>query len=103
MILNGINSIRIDINSARHVVVSTRKKVMPVVELASSTETNKKKQNTKPFKNNLDSNQNHLNATSTLLSTDGKYYRANLLNEIVDKMSGIEPRYYPGHLVEYYA
>jgi hypothetical protein len=101
--LNGINSIRFDVNTARYTDASPRKKILPVGELKSATETDKKKQFIKQLDNNLDSNQKQSNATSELLLSDGKYYRANLLNEIVNKMSGIEPRHYPGHLVEYYA
>ena len=101
--MNGINSIRFDVNTARHAAASPRQKILPVGELKSATETDKKNQFIKPLHNNQDSNKKQSNATAELLLSDGKYYRANLLNEIVDKMSGIEPRHYPGHLVEYYA
>lgn len=101
--MNGINSIRFDVNTARYAAASSRNKILPVGELKSATETDKKKQYIKPLNNNLDSNQKQSEATSELLLSDGKYYRANLLNEIVNKMSGIEPRHSPGHLVEYYA
>lgn len=90
-------------NTARYAAASTRNKISPVGELKSATETDKKKQYIKPLNNNLNSNQKQSGATSELLLSDGKYYRANLLKEIVNKMSGIEPRHFPGHLVEYYA
>jgi hypothetical protein len=101
--LNGINSIRLDINTTRYDVARSRKSIVPVGELKSATEADKKKQFIKRLDNNLDLNQQHSNTYSELLSSDSKYYRANLLNEIVNKMSGIEPRHYPGHIVEYYA
>ncbi len=101
--MNGINSIRFDVNSARYADASSRKKILPVGELKSAIETGKKKQNIKPLNNNLESNQKRSHATSGLLLSDSKHYRANLLNEIVNKMSGIEPRHFPGQLIEYYA
>ncbi len=101
--MNGINSIRFDINTTRYDVARSRKSIVPVDELKSATEADKKKQFIKRFGNNLDSKQQHSNLFPEHLLSDGKYYRANLLNEIVKKMSGIEPRHYPGHIVEYYA
>ena len=101
--MNGINSIRIDVNSERYAAAIPRQNIQPVGELKSATETDKKKEFIKPLNNNQDSNQKQSNAIAALLLSDSKYYRANLLNEIVNKMSGIEPRHYPGHLVEYYA
>ena len=103
MILNGINSIRFDANSTRIAAAGSRNKIIPVSELNSTIESNKKKQYIKPLQNIIDSNQKPSDTTSEHLLSDGKYYRANLLNEIVNKMSGFEPRHYPGHLVEYYA
>lgn len=101
--MNGINSIRFDVNTTRYTAASSRRIILPVDELKSGTETDKKKQYTKPLNSNLESNHKQSGATSELLLSDSKYYRANLLNEIVNKMSGIEPRHFPGHLVEYYA
>ena len=102
--MTGINSIRSDINTTRYDAARSRKSIVPVGELKSATEADKKKQFIKrPDNNNLDSKQQQSNSYPELLSSDSKYYRANLLNEIVNKMSGIEPRYYPGHIVEYYA
>lgn len=101
--MTGINAIRFDVNTSRYDVANSRKRIPPVDESKSATETDKEKQFIKFLDDNFDSNQKHSNSTSELLLSDGKYYRANLLNEIVNKMSGIEPRHYPGHIIEYYA
>ena len=101
--MTGINSIRSDINTTRYDAARSRKSIVPVGELKSATEADKKKQFIKPLDNNLDSKQQQSNLYPEHLLSNGKYYRANLLNEIVNKMSGIEPRHYPGHIVEYYA
>ncbi len=101
--MNGINSIRFDLNAARYHDARSRERILPIGELKSAIETDKKKQFIKPVNNNPDSHQKESNATSEYLSSDSKYYRANLLNEIVNKMSGVEPQHFPGHLVEYYA
>ncbi len=102
--MNGINSIRLDINTVKYnSSAGAQKKVIPLTELKSSTEADRKK----PFKielnNEFDSSKDQSNNRSELLFSDRKYYRANLLNEIVNKMSGLEQRTKPGHYVEYYA
>jgi len=101
--LNGVNSILLDVHSTRLAAANSRKKILPIGELQSATETDKKKHYIKPLNNNLESRQKPSNPNSVLLLSDSKYYRANLLQEIVNKMSGFEPRHFPGHLVEYYA
>jgi hypothetical protein len=99
--LNGINSIRLDVNNARYDSVAARKRVVPIAEVESSTEANKKKQFKSEFSNNTKQNQS--NAYSEILLPDRELYRSDLLGEIYSKMSGAEPRSYPGQFVEYYA
>jgi hypothetical protein len=101
--LNGINSIKFDINATRYDVASSRKRIAPIGDFHSATETDKKKQTIIQRENNLDSNQNRSNTAAELLLSNRKYYRSMLLSEIYNKMSGVEPRSHPGQLVEYYA
>lgn len=103
--MNGINSIRLDLNTAKYHSASARKKIPPVEELKNATETDKKKQFKTQLTNEFDSRKNHSQEHSELIlsSSNNKLYRANLLNEIVNKMSGLENRPSPGQYVEYYA
>lgn len=101
--MNAINSIRLDVNTARYDAASSRKRVAPVGELKSATDADKKRQFKTELKNEFSSNKNQSNGRSELLLSDRKYYRANLLSEIVDKMSGLEQRSKPGQYVEYFA
>ncbi len=101
--MNGINSIRLDINTARYDPVAARKRVAALVELKTTTESDKKKQFNTELTNGFSSRKNQSNNPSELLLSDSKFYRTNLLNEIVNKMSGIDDRTEPGQYVEYYA
>lgn len=101
--MNGINSIRLDANTARYNTTASRKKVSPVEELKTTTEADKKKHFKTELNKEFNSRRNQSENNSELLLSDSKYYRANLLNEIVNKMSGLEDRTSPGHYVEYYA
>lgn len=74
-----------------------------LVEIKTATEADKKKQFKTEFNNQFNSRKNQSNSRSELLLSDSKYYRANLLSEIVNKMSGLDDRIHPGHFVEYYA
>lgn len=101
--MNGINSIRLDINTSRYDSVSAKKRVVPVVEVESSTEADKKKTYRSDFNNEFSSRRESSERRPELLISDGKNYRADLLNDIVNKMSGLEERPSPGQFVEYYA
>ena len=101
--MNGINSIRLDVNTTRVDSAAARKRIVPVGESNTATETDKKKQFKTELDNTFNSNQHQSNTYSELILSDRKYYRTNLLSEIYNKMSGVEPRFHPGHFVEYYA
>lgn len=83
--------------------MASSKRIVPVGESRTATETDKKKQFKTELDNSFGSNQEQSNTNSERLLSDRKYYRAHLLNEIVNKMSGVEPRVHPGQVVEYYA
>jgi len=103
-VLNGINSIRLDVNAARSAyAAASKKRVSPVEKLQTATESDKKKQFKTELNNEFSSKKNQSNSRSELLLSDSKYYRANLLSEIVNKMSGLEDRTKPGYFVEYFA
>ncbi len=101
--MNGINSIRLDVNCLRYDSATAKKRIVPVSTVESSTEADKKKTFKTEFYNDLNSRKEQSEQRSQLLLSDSKYYRANLLNEIVNKMSGLEERSSPGQIVEYYA
>ena len=102
--MNGINSIRLDVNTARYDAAATSKKrVVPLAAIETATEADKKKQFKTDLNNEFNSRKEQSNKRSELLLSDSKYYRANLLNEIVNKMSGLEKSASPGQYVEYYA
>ena len=104
--MNGINAIRLDINSTRFDVNSTRKRIEPVNESSSATDANKKKQLKTVASekyNDFNSNQHQAETYSELLLLNKKHFRPDLLSEIYNKMSGVEPRIHPGHFIEYYA
>jgi len=101
--LNGISQIRLDVNTARYDTTAPRKRITPVGESKTATETDKKKQFKTELDNHFNPNQNQSNTYFEFLLSDCKYYRTNLLSEIYNKMSGAEPRFHPGHFVEYYA
>jgi hypothetical protein len=102
--LNGINSIRPDVNIARYdSAAASKKRVVPLAALETATEADKRKQFKTELNNEFSSRRYHSESNSQLLLSDSKYYRANLLNEIVNKMSGIENHTRPGHFVEYFA
>jgi hypothetical protein len=90
-------------NTSRYDSAAARKKVPPIVELKTTTESDKKKQFKTELNNEFNSRRNPSTNHSELLLSDSKYYRANLLSEIVNKMSGEDNRITPGHYVEYYA
>jgi hypothetical protein len=100
--LNIINSIRLDVNTARHDAVS-RKRIAPLAELKTTIESDKKKQFKTELNNGFNSRKNQSNNPSELLLSDRQYYRTNLLSEIYNKMSGTNERTEPGQYVEYYA
>ncbi len=101
--MNGISSIRLDVNTARHDPAASRKRIAPLVDLKTTTEPDKKKQFKTELINDINSGKNQSNNPSELLLSDRQYYRANLLNEIYNKMSGIDVRTERGQYVEYYA
>jgi hypothetical protein len=102
--LNGINAIRVDTNAARHAATASHKKrIVPLTELKTATDADKKKQFKTETYNEFSSNKKQTNNPSSVLLSDRKYYRANLLNEIVNKMAGLDERTKPGYYVEYYA
>ncbi len=103
MILNGINSIRLGINTASYDHAASRKRIPQLTELKSSTEADKKKQFKTELSNEFDSRKNQPNTPSVVLLPDSKLYRSNLLSEIYNKMSGMENSTNLGHYVEYYA
>lgn len=102
--MNVVNTIRLDLNTARYQSVIAKKKV-PAVEVSKdSTETVKKRQFKSQLINDFDSRKNPSQQSNLITSdTDNKFYRANLLNEIVNKMSGLENNASPGQYIEYYA
>jgi len=100
--LNGINSIRLDVNTARY-DSAARKRISSLADIKTTTEAEKKKQFRIEVNNEFHSRKNPSNGRAELLLSDPKYYRSNLLSEIYNKMSGVEERTYPGHFVEYYA
>ncbi len=102
--MNGISSIRLDVNTARHDPAAARKRVAPfIIELKTTTESDKKKQFKTELSNGFNSRKNQSNRPSELLLSDRQYYRTNLLSEIYDKMSGIDNRIDRGQYIEYYA
>lgn len=101
--MNGINSIRTDVNITRHDTNSPGKRIVPVNTIDSATEADKKKSARSHNTRYFDLNQHQANHHSESPTPGKEYYRANLLNEMYQKMSGIEPRHHPGHFIEYYA
>ncbi|MBL1140583.1 MAG: hypothetical protein HND53_00960 [Proteobacteria bacterium] len=102
--MNGINSIRLDLNTARYSSAVARGKVSAIEKIDTATEANKKKQQLRTrLSDESNSKQNQFAKRPELLLSDSKFYRANLLNDIVNKMSGLEEGTSPGHYVEYYA
>ncbi len=102
MILNGINSIRLGINTASYDHAASRKRIPQLTELKSSTEADKKKQFKTELNNEFNPNNQSQNRSELIIS-DRKFYRTNLLSEIYNKMSGMENSTNLGHYVEYYA
>ena len=103
--MNAINSIRQDFHSVRHDVNANRKRIGPVTESGSSTETDKKKQLKTVVKEDYsdsDYDQRRPETHSELLQVNKKYYRSELLTQIYNQMSGADNRQ-RGHFVEYYA
>ncbi len=102
--MNGINSIRLNVNTARYdSAAASKKRIVALNALETATEADKKKQFKTELNNEFNSRRNQSESNSQLLLSDSKYYRANLLNEIVNKMSGVENHTRPGHFVEYFA
>ncbi len=102
--MNAINTIRLDLNTARYQSAVAKKKVLPVEVLKSSTGNDKKRQFKSQLINDFDSHKNSSDQSNLIISnTNNKFYKANLLNEIVNKMSGLENNPSPGQYVEYYA
>ena len=103
--MNGINSIRLDINTAKYYSTSAKNRVTPVEEVKNSTEAEKKKQFKTQLINEFDSGKNPSQKKSELIlsNSDNRFYRANLLHEIVNKMSGLENKPDRGQYIEYYA
>lgn len=102
--MNAINTIRLDLNTARYQSAVANKKVQPVEVLKSSTETDKKRQFKSQLINDFDSRKNSRQQSNLIISnTNNKFYRAYLLNEIVNKMGGLENNASPGQYIEYYA
>lgn len=104
--MNGINSIRLDIDPTRFDTNSARKRIIPVNESSSATDADKKRQlkTVEPEKyNDFNSKQQRPETYSELLLINKKHYRPDLLGEIYNKMSGLEPRIRPGYFIEYYA
>ena len=105
-------------NAARYGSPASNKRVGPVDELKTVIEAEKKKQikteliddnasrRNSTNRNSTDRNsliRNTANSQTGLILSDQKYYRANLLGEIVNKMRGADDHINPGHYVEYYA
>ena len=102
--MNALNTIRLDLNTARYQSAVAKKKVAPVEILKNSTETDKKSGFKPQLVNDFDPRKKSSQQSNLIISnTDDKFYRANLLNEIVNKMSGLENRASPGQYIEYYA
>jgi hypothetical protein len=102
--LNGINTIRLDINSSRYPSTNLKgRRIAAPAELKTATESEKKKQFYTEYDSETDSKRSHTVLRSERLLSDAKYYRANLLSEIVNKMSGLEKSTQPGRYVEYFA
>ena len=102
--MNGISPIRLSLDTVKYQSSSAgTKKVEPIRELETSTEANKKKQFEADLNNGFGSSANISNKKSELLLSDRKYFQANLLGEIVNKMSGLEQRTKPGQYIEYFA
>ena len=102
--MTNIISIRPDINSVRHDLDHVNKRVVPVSEIVSPTESNKndKERSNHTFVNDIFDAEAYQNKPE-LISADNRYYRSNLLSEIYDEMSGLSPRFKPGSFVEYFA
>ena len=102
--MNALNTIRLDLNTARYQSAVAKKKVAPVEVLKNSTETDKKRQFKPQLIKDFDSRKNSSQQSNLIISNmDDKFYRANLLNQIVNKMSGLENSVSPGQYIEYYA
>lgn len=103
--MNGINTIRLDLNVAKYHSATVRKRVASVEELNNSTEADKKKQYKTQLINEFGFSKESSTQQSGLIisKNDDRFYRANLLNEIVNKMRGVEKTIRPGQHIEYYA
>ena len=104
--MNAINSIRFDVNLARHDNTYTRRKLNPDVVTNSATVADKKNQSktySLETQDEFNSRSKQKQPASKIVLADSKYYRSNLLGEIYNKMSGVEAHSRPGFYVEYYA
>lgn len=102
--MNAVNTIRLDLNTARYQSAVAKKKVAPVEVLKSATENDKKRQFKSQLTNDFDSSKKASQQSNLIISNkDNKLYSANLLNEIVNIMSGLEKNASPGQYIEYYA
>lgn len=100
--MNGISFYKLDLNAAKYQSATAKKQVPPVEELKNSTETEKKKEFKTQLITEFDSHKESKNPVIILSENDIKNYRANLLNDIVNKMSGLEDNSSPGQYIEYF-
>ena len=83
--MNAINTIRLDLNTARYQSAVAKKKVLPVEVLKSSTGNDKKRQFKSQLINDFDSRKNSSEQSNLIISnTNNKFYVSAI------KKTGIE-------------
>lgn len=101
-----VSSISIRSNSyniKNELINSTKKKIVSIDKLKLEDKANYKKQSNSGSKNKTGFSNEYSNRISQDLFPKSKYYKANLLNQIVEKMSGLETITLRGQYVEYFA
>ena len=102
--MNSIHTIRLDLNAAKYHSATAKQRVTQVESVNTSTETDKKKQNKTQYIRDYEPQKEIVRTEANRKPNISSYnYRANLLNEIVDKMNGLEKKSSPGQFVEFYA
>lgn len=101
--MNSQNINPLTVHNPRYDSAIGRNKIIPVSELETARQAEHKASSSNKRKANFELNQSDSSLYRQKSTTDAKYYRAHLLNEIINTMSGVEPRFNPGQFVEYYA
>ena len=92
--MQGINSINLDVNTARYPAKQNRLKIPTVSHRESKQGSDNKSRFV--MKENISFNPDNLFEANNS-------YRTNLLTAFYMKMSGNEPRFKPGSFIEYFA